>query len=303
MLKKLFWALGALVIFIGGAYLFAVYQNNRDLPYPRHGQIQQQREKAIQWLVDHQRQILSQTNPMLWWMISEAQKSLPDERLTALLESYFRLNRGIRQSAWGPLFGERPRPYLGAFSVVAMPYYNQHFIYALNCAEGIAEDLSVVAAQNDAGFCHQANYIYRPACTTHQLMGIHFLSSGQCNLLADIDTVTWALQEDIVFQLSWDVRVVDVYLQRVLMLLVTGAQSSVKPVWLQQVLAHQLPDGGWGDFDPLIPLPGAGYLGYSSRILSIGQPASSFHATAQGVYILSWLQAAGASSGKTGITP
>lgn len=289
MIKKLM-ILG-LVSVVGflSIYLIAVYLNNRDVEYPQTTQLQTQLEKSVKWLVSHDTDALQQANPMLWWMLFETNKIKPDARIADLLARYFARYPRIQQSVWAPLFAGRQQRYLGAYAVEGLPYYNQHFIYALNCASAVAEDLPQVAEQNDPAFCHQSAYFYRPACITHQLMGINFLFTQQCNVLPDIDRVSQSLQQDIVSQLTWDIRVVDVYLQRVLMLLITGAESSIKPIWIHQVLNHQLEDGGWGDFVSLIGADSGQSLGFSSRIVSLGYEKSSFHATAQGIYILSYL--------------
>jgi len=289
MLKKFIYLILMLIGAALFAYIVGVYLNNRDLPHPDPEIMQQRLERSVQWLVNNEADLLQQANPMLWWMLYETEKISHDERISELLSKYRQKYPRVQQSGWGPLFGKSPRSYLSAYSVEGLPYYNQHFIYALNCAAGIAEDVLVVEQQNQANFCHQTNYIYRPACITHQLMGINFLLTKNCGLLPDIDEVIKSLQSDIKLQLSLDIRVVDVYLQRVLMLLITGAEEEVKPVWIQQVIDHQLADGGWGDFVSLLPISGEKSLGFSSRVLSMGEERSSFHATAQGVLILSSL--------------
>jgi len=289
MLKKIIVLISVAFVVLFVAYLFGVYQNNRDLPAPQSAQIKQPLEQSIQWLVNNETEILAQQNAMLWWMLYEANKISPDQRIAGLLEKYQQRYPRIQYSVWGPLFNSRQHRSLVGASVEGLPYYNQHFIYALNCAVNIEDDLVLVAQQNQPDFCHQPGYFYRPACITHQLMGINFLFTQQCNLLPNIDEVTQSLQQDIVTQLTWDIRVVDVYLQRVLMLLITGAEASVKPVWIQQVLDQQLADGGWGDFDRLLGSESGRSVGFSSKIISVGREKSSFHATAQGVYILSYL--------------
>ncbi len=291
MLKKIIILTGLPVIALLAAYFYGVYQNNRDVVYPQTAQIQQQLEQSIQWLKNNETQILAQPNAMLWWMLFEVQKLSADPRIVDLLNQYYLRYPRIKQSVWGPLFDGVAHRNLGGYSVQGLPYYNQHFVYALNCAADIADDSFIVEKQNQADFCHQSAYFYRPACITHQLMGINFLFIKQCNLLPDIDEVSQSLQRDIVGQLTWDIRVVDVYLQRVLMLLITGAEASIKPVWIQQVLDHQLADGGWGDFDRLLGSGTGRSIGFSSKVISLGQEKSSFHATAQGVYILSYLVA------------
>jgi len=291
MFKKLILLTGIASIILLTAYFYGIYQNNRDVAYPPKIQIQQQLELSIQWLVNHETDIVSENNAMLWWMLYETHKISADSRIGDLLEKYHQRNPRIQNSVWGPLFDGPKHSRLGSYSVQRLPYYNQHFIYALNCAADIEDEIAVVAQQNRGDFCHQWGYFYRPACITHQLMGINFLFTKQCNLLPNIDEVRQVLQRDIVRQLTWDIRVVDVYLQRVLMLLITGAEASVKPVWIQQVLDHQLADGGWGDFVSLLGSKTGRSIGFSSRLISLGREKSSFHATAQGVFILSYLQA------------
>jgi len=291
MFKKIIILMLIPVVILLAAYLYGVYQNNRSVPFPQKVQIQQQLEKSIQWLVNNENKILPKTNPMLWWMLYEVHKISQDKRVGDLLEKYHQRNQSIKSSVWGPLFDGEKHRNLGAYSVQGLPYYNQHLIYALNCAADIEDELPIVAQQNSAEFCHQLQYFYRPACTTHQLMGINFLFTRQCTVLSNIDEVSQALQKDIVGQLTWDIRVVDVYLQRVLMLLITGAEASVEPIWIQQVLDHQQDDGGWGDFVALLGSDTGRSLGFSSKVLSLGREKSNFHATAQGVYILSYLVA------------
>ncbi|MGD8843757.1 MAG: hypothetical protein PVJ83_09815, partial [Gammaproteobacteria bacterium] len=97
-----------------------------------------------------------------------------------------------------------------------------------------------------------------------------------------------SLQKRLHTQLSLDPRVVDVYMQRVLMLVESGAAASVKPVWLQRLIDAQQPDGGWSSFMPLIPVGGGRYIG-TQRLLTISTPKSDFHMTAQGVLLFALL--------------
>lgn len=300
MFKKIILLSIILIVLISGLYIFGVYKNNRDVLLPENTELKQRLEKSIIWLVNHEDKIVTQTNPMLWWMLYEVQKISPDARIEKLLQVYFERNKRIKSSLWGPLFDGEQYNRLAGYSVTGLPYYNQHFIYALNCAGEIAEDLRIVEQQNESSFCFQTNFIYRPACITHQLMGINFLVTKKCNLLPAIDKVSKSLQQSLVSQLSWDIRVVDVYLQRVLMLLITGAENDIKPVWIRQVMDQQLADGGWGNFDTLVSIGNGKSLGFSPRILSLGEEKSSFHATAQGLYILAYLISQGVLDNKTG---
>lgn len=293
MRKKLFYGVLLLALPLC-LYLLGYYHNNRQQPYPVQSQVAAQLESSLNWLTSHEAELLNHANPMLWWMLYEAHQLTQDPRLQQLLNKYQQRFPRIREGVWSPLFGGQPRSYLAAYSVQGLPYYNQHIIYGLNCAADIAEEIPLVAQQNEANFCFQASYIYRPACLTHQMMGIHLLEKQNCGLLDNAEQVSRALQQSIAAQLRWDFRVVDVYLQRVLMLLVTGAEDLLRPAWLQRVLAHQLADDGWAGEAPIVSLGGHSLL-FNSRGIGLGpdsaQMRANYHATAQGVLILSYLQA------------
>lgn len=290
MIKKTLLFIGVLALSPVLVYVFLAYQNNRDVQTINKQVLDARLEKSIQWLVANESLILADVNPMLWWMLFEAEQRGHDLRLALLLDKYLQRYASIKLSAWGRLFGGDRISRINLNSVVDLPYYGQHFIYALHCAQNLARDSVLIGQQNAADFCRRPAYFFRPACTTHQLMGINFLRQQACKDVAAIDTVISRLQQDIVRQLTWDVRVVDVYLQRVMMLVITGAQDKVKPVWIQQILDHQLEDGGWANFAPLVPLGNGQSLGFSPRIISLGSATSSFHTTAQGVYLLTALR-------------
>lgn len=105
-----------------------------------------------------------------------------------------------------------------------------------------------------------------------------------------IATACARASKKIVNQMIGDPRVVDVYLQRSLMLAESGLFEAIKPVWLQRVLEAQMKDGGWGDFYLLSPTIYGHSIGFNShrlRLLNSRQIKSSFHATAQGIFLLS----------------
>jgi hypothetical protein len=286
MIKKILLFIAILAVSPLLVYAYLVYQNNRDIQPIDKQILQAHLEKSIQWLVDNESRILADDNSMLWWMLLQAGKRGGDPRLAMLLNKYLQQHASIKSGVWGPLFDGDRLAHIDTSSIIALPYYNQHFIYALHCAENLARDIEIIRQQNDAGFCYQPAYFFRPACATHQLMGINFLRQQACSNAEAASDVVRQLQHDIVRQLTWDVRVVDVYLQRAMMLSFTGAQDKVKPVWIRQILDHQLEDGGWADFVPLVPVGGGRSLGFSSQIVALGSATSSFHATAQGVYLL-----------------
>lgn len=277
-----------LVIIAIFLYLFSVYQNNRDIPELDKQILNSHLEKSILWLVNNKDKIIHGNELMLWWMLYEAHKISKNRTLAILLDEFFYEFPQIKMGLWSPLYDGRKHPNIDAYTVSNLSYYYQHIIYALHCADKISRDIPLVAQQNNATFCHQKEYFYRPACITHQLMGINFLKQNSCGI-NNIDDIIENLQQDIIGQLTWDIRVIDVYLQRVMMLLMTGAQDSVKPIWIKMILRQQLNDGGWGDFDEIVNLWDKTSIGFSSKVFAIGTEKSSFHATAQGIYLLTML--------------
>jgi len=287
-MKKIIKGLLLLSLLVPALYGWGVMQNNKDVAMPSRAGLTQHLELSINWLMQHKERILKDRNSMLWWMVVEAAKVSNDKRLVSLSDEYLRRYPALQRSMWTPLFWPQRRLRIDEMSLYGLPDYNQHFIYSLHCAQNVWNESALIRAQNQPDFCFQSSHIYRPACVTHQLMGINFQQQQQCRPAAELKPLISSLQDDIVMQLSWDIRVIDVYLQRVMMLQITGAAERIKPIWIQQILDHQMIDGGWGDFDPLLPL-GSRSLGFSSRILSLQAPHSTFHATAQGVYLLSML--------------
>ena len=91
---------------------------------------------------------------------------------------------------------------------------------------------------------------------THQLVEIRLLQRSECGDPAQLDDTVLQLQQRITRQLLLDPRVVDAYMQRVLMLVESGAGALAKPIWIWKLVDAQQPDGGWSTFEPLLPLGG-----------------------------------------------
>lgn len=262
-----------------------LYMNNRTATWPERDELAPALEAGIDWMTRHREAILKQANPVLWWMVQQSAERTGDPRLQALFADYAAQRLGVGRNLWVPLFYPgRWVPFSDA-DIAHFPDYNLHFIYAISCDSGLADN-PVVQSQLDPGFCDR--HPWRPACATHQLMGFRFMQINQCGDSEATRASVSALQSRIVAQLTWDPRVVDVYVQRVLMLIESGAADRVKPVWLRRVLDAQRPDGGWAGVDPLISA-GELTLGFGPRGLSLKQPRSDFHASAQGLLLLSLL--------------
>jgi len=266
----------------------AVWWNNRAVAAPDPLKVGASLERGIAWLDGHGDQILRDGNSMLWWMVREAARRTDDSRLAQLFARYEAQYLDHGGNLWTHLFDEGSTEPIRYMEVEQLPYYNQYFLYALTCDKLLgAEEL--IQRQNQADFCDHGRYRLMPACVTHQLMGLRFLQRRQCGDQEAVAVAVAALQDKIVHQLTWDVRVVDVYIQRVLMLVDSGAADRVKPIWLRRVLDAQLSDGGWSGTRPIVRLGLSAPLCFTQGGIAFRVPQSNFHATAQGVLLTSLL--------------
>ncbi len=270
----------AVVMFIG----YSLYQNNRDTVMPAAGELQVSLDRAIDWLYDHQHDIMQQHNPALWWMLKEASEINDSEKLKAFYQQY---KTGVldRQpkNIWTPYFTRGYKPYVpDILQLGRLRPYQLFFIYALSCDSDLEAE-PVIRQQFEADFCGM--HFLQPRCTTHQLMGIRLLQQRNCG---QHEQLAGELLDTIETELFWDFRVTDSYLQRALMLAESGRFDRLKPVWIQRILDAQMDDGDWSDFDSVIDFAGL-HLGFTSALPRLGAKASDFHATAQGIWLMTLL--------------
>lgn len=196
-------------------------------------------------------------------MIQRSAELTGNPSLQSVFKRYQQKYLDTAMNLWLPLFfAGRWVPFKNEL-LVHFDDYQRLFVYAISC-DAELKQLAVKSGQLDPAYCNRQPL--RPACATHQLMAFRFMQQNQCGDPRSTQIAVAQLQGRIVRQLTWDPRVVDVYLQRVLMLVETGAVSRVKPIWLQQLLDAQHPDGGWGGFDPYLPLPTGASLGWGAGV-------------------------------------
>lgn len=245
---------------------------------------------GVRWIVDNKQAIMQQHNPPLWWMLARAIDITGDPQLLAIVVEYRRKNyQRYAQSPWRYLIYDTQAKVNG-FQILTSELvdYNKHFIYGYSCNAEM-ENSDVIMRQNKTDFCIK-HYPISPACMTHQMMGLRFMQRENCGDPAVVSKNIAVLSDYIRYQLMVDFRVVDVYLQRVLMLLDSGNRKKINKRWIYRAVKAQLANGGWSGFQPLIPIGSNKAIGFSQRIASIGSAKSNFHATAQGVLLMAMLK-------------
>ena len=266
-----------------------LWENNCAVQYPAQANIEQSLNRGIVWLGTNRANILTEENPMLWWMIKQSAELTQNATLLSLYGDYKqRYLDSNPRNVWVYLFDANARVLIDPHQLENVPDYNLFFLYASSCDSLLAQE-PVVIEQLSPTFCDAR--MLSPACVTHQLMGLRIAQRYQCGDVGKINEASRQLQERILSQLFWDFRVVDVYLQRVWVMVESGAGDRIKPIWIQRVLSVQNADGGWSGFESLISLSNQRSLGFSSKGIDIGVNESNFHTTAQGVFLMSLLSA------------
>lgn len=277
-------------IFVGvlAWYVSLLWVNNYTSQPISKKQLTVHLEKAISWIEENIDSVEKASNPPLWWMLKQSAEISENPRLVSFYKRHEDELLNMRgMYMWANMFDpdasvELPDLYLLQY----LPNYNYLFLYGLTCDPDWGSEPEV-QKQLDLEFCSM--HFLHPRCVSHQMVGIRFMQRSNCGDSKEVEKLIRGLQDIIVAELTWDPRVVDAYIQRVVMLVDSGAVSRVNPTWIQHILNAQNVDGGWGDIDPVLHLPGGKALGFTSKKIGYGKISSNFHATAQGIWLISLL--------------
>ena len=286
LIKKIvFWIIISLFSIFSGL----VIHNNFGDDNVTKEEIQASFNQAVAWIKINREQIQSSHNPIIWWMVGEAAKTSKNPELNDIFSEYKKNNTDkYRSSVWAYFFFKSPSPLIiNDSTLFTLPDYNLYFIYGFSCNSDLAK-LEVIKEQNEISFCWK-NYPLSQACFTHQQMGFRFLERISCHKVEQLSEKIESLSENIKFQSIFDFRLVDVYIQRVLVQVESGKQHKVNMRWVKRIIANQGDDGGWGDFQTLFKIQGNKYISFSSKGFSVGTPRSNFHATTQGLWLMALL--------------
>lgn len=264
--------------------------NNRPHAQPTPAELQGALNRALDWVSTHDAEVLRDSNPALWWMLATADERLGgDARLAPVLRQYQQrwLMGSMSTSLWKRMFDRhRVDAFVSAEDITTLPPYVRLFAYGLTCDKQIAADPDV-RSQFSSDFCPNV-WLFSPRCSTHQLMGMLWSLQASCDGVTGSEATTVLTQ--IRRELTFDFRVDDSYVQRVLLIAASSTDPrALKPVWIARVLDRQLADGGWDSSDPMFHVSPSRALLMGARGISIRKPAADFHTTAQGILLLAYL--------------
>ncbi|MDT8283112.1 MAG: hypothetical protein RQ982_09955 [Gammaproteobacteria bacterium] len=288
IVKKLLVSLSLLLLLLFILFFWQVWQNNKNADAVTAADIQPHFDNAVSWLNTNYQHIEHIQNPILWWMINQASIATGDEALKNIYDTYKKEHIDSQPPNLStPMFDQFYRPRVPDISVLRpLQDYQIFFFYALSCDDELASE-PTIQKQMHPDFC--SSHFLHPRCITHQMMGLRFMQRYQCGYDATVNATIEELQNTVITELTWDFRVVDAYIQRVLMLVDTGAYEKVKPIWIRNILQAQNVDGSWDDLHPLFHLGNNKVFGFTSMYPKLQNEDADFHTTAQAIWLLALL--------------
>ena len=151
--------------------------------------------------------------------------------------------------------------------------YNRWLAFAL-----APREVELTAAERAAMFAPD-RFIW--GSRTHQLLAI-MMYRDRVDGSPGVQQLIDHLCDGIAREARWDVRVTDLYMQRLAFILAAGRPDLVRRRWVERVIACQKPSGGWV----------ANWCGLGPRILQLRlRPMSpNSHTTIQALWLLSMLK-------------
>ncbi len=287
ILKRIFFRLILILLFL---YLTLFIHNNYWSENYSQTDIENAYSNSITWLITNEEKIFKEKNSMLWWLLIQSLELENEPRLKKLVDNYLNENYLFYvNTPWHSLLYDGSSK-IDSLSLLAskIPEYSKYFVYGYTCDVEL-KNSETIRKQNNLNYCF-INYPTSPTCFTHQLMAFRFMQRANCKTDIKLETHIEKIANWISYQLTFDVRVVDVYIQRVMMLIDSGNSSKLRKRWVKRILIEQLNDGGWSGFQPLLSIGNNKFIGFGSRGLAMKSNNSNFHATAQGLYLLSMLK-------------
>jgi hypothetical protein len=117
-----------------------------------------------------------------------------------------------------------------------VPDYQRWFVYAL------AHDVLEMPAAERAAMFDRDRHAW--GSRTHQLLAL-LLYRERVGRTPSLDALIDHLCTKIAREAGWDIRVTDLYLQRLAVILAAGRPDLIKRRWIEKAMASQSADGGW----------------------------------------------------------
>lgn len=296
--------LAAAIFAAGATGLMNFHENNRlknaePAATPSDEEFRVAFDRAVDWSIANSDMLLKDRNEWLWWFLAEAARLTENPELLNLTDQYVesltdnREPRILEQMLF--LSGVKPDPdkTYSDYPLWSLNHYGHAALYSQLCNKDF-RDSELIKPQFEVSYCDvESAKDISSACITHQLLALYVIQRSACTYEAELEDLLAVLRPVTRTHLMLDPKVGDVYIQRILLLVLTGAGDMISPTWLRRFLDAQQDDGGWTPYQDVLKLTPDIHIGlgrYAPRPKTHG---STFHTTAQGLYLSALLMTAG----------
>jgi hypothetical protein len=268
------WVSGLLCVAAAGSALLFLNNNVSVSNLSRGGftsQLERATERGTNWVDAHA--VAITRNATLVYMIVDMAAMSGDIRLRRLVDSYLG-NPFLPANVWRRMVDEKAE--IRSPSRAELDSWAE---YQRWMAYGIAPNLVRLADNERADLFSPDKYIWGKR--THQLMALILYRTHGESSQAVHDLINH-LCEGIAFEANWDIRLTDLYLQRIAFLLKAGRPDLLKRRWVERILAAQEEDGGWKE----------SWYGWGPGLFTfkVSDRWPTDHATVQGMWIVYMLK-------------
>ncbi|MCP4111805.1 MAG: hypothetical protein GY749_40815 [Desulfobacteraceae bacterium] len=268
--KKWIWYSCGLILFV---IILAIANNNISVSSVSEASFKSRLDNtmalSLKWLEADAENMMKTPNAALFLMIADMADLSGNDRLNNIIEQYKALSG---RSVWRRLIDKESSVFIpGRGMLDQLEDYQRWIVYAIEPVRTpVTEDEKISMFAPDSHYW---------GSLTHQLFSLYIYREHQGASTA-IEELTDHLCERIAFEAVWDIRVTDLYLQRIAFILAAGRDDLIKKRWVERLIAYQQDNGGW--------LPG--WYGWGPDIFKFRfkKKKTTAHATVQGMWVL-WM--------------
>jgi hypothetical protein len=237
-------------------------------------------DQATGWIRAHRREIASTKNVAMFMVMKDCHEIHPQPLLAGLVDGY--LGERITPDCWRRVL-DRGHPVDRADlnrTIRNERMDNRWMLYA------VAPDQAELDAEDLEGLFDADRWSGRHL--THQLMAlIRLREDGEAS--PRCEATIERLCRRIAAQVRLDIAVVDLYIQKIAVVLDAGHAELIDRRWVERVIENQAPDGGWNDRWCRV------FTSFRRPALDLADPPSDQHATIQALWLLLQVKYRGSS--------
>ncbi len=224
---------------------------------------------SMEWFEADAENMMKAPNAALFHMIADMAELSDNNRLNNIIMQY---KARAERSIWRRLIDKKASVLIPDRQLLdRLEDYQRWIAYAIEpIRTPVTEDEKISMFAPDTHYW---------GSLTHQLFSLYLYRKYQGASTA-LEELTDHLCERIAFEAACDIRVTDLYLQRIAFILAAGRDDLIKKKWVERLMAHQQDNGGW--------LPG--WYGWGPELFkfTFKKKKTTPHTSVQGMWVL-WM--------------